>query len=184
MRVLDDPPCQAVLEAAALHGLELAVFLQAFVLGPEGVDQALEAGPGSTYCSPRHRMPFNSTNKGSKCVSITSRAILRLAPSAGAEDGSEAWKAGAGLCLSVVGNMAWRATSARPYLELLALRAQHATRLGELLDPAAAPLAGVHQAHEPLIVAPQPDVLVLQLPHLAGGLLRTSTRPRLKHDLP
>jgi NAD(P)-dependent dehydrogenase (short-subunit alcohol dehydrogenase family) len=32
-----------------------------------------EEGPGG-YCSPRHRGPFNSRNKGADCVSMTRRA--------------------------------------------------------------------------------------------------------------
>ena len=35
--------------------------------------EALLAGPAS-YCSPRHRMPFNSIKYGSTCVSMTWRA--------------------------------------------------------------------------------------------------------------
>jgi len=31
-------------------------------------------GPGR-YCSPRHRMPFNSRIEGAKCVSMTGRAM-------------------------------------------------------------------------------------------------------------
>ena len=37
--------------------------------------QAPVLGPGR-YCSPRHRMPSNSRNEGSQCVSMTWRGIF------------------------------------------------------------------------------------------------------------
>jgi len=38
-----------------------------------GGDEDRDLGPG-TYCSSRHRIPFNQRNEGSKCVSTTRRA--------------------------------------------------------------------------------------------------------------
>ena len=42
--------------------------LRRYIKGHKAVVKALiQVGP-ARYCSPRHRMPFNSINKGSKCV--------------------------------------------------------------------------------------------------------------------
>ena len=72
-------------------------------------------------------------------------------------------------------------------LELLALVPEQAAGFGELLDPTATPLAGIHEPHEPLVIAAKPGVLIAQsldlLQRAPEALLHAvhPLRPRVAH---